>query len=84
MNESSYPSGPGTGNIIEGRGDPNADIFFVGLAPGAMESARGIVFIGPSGKILNSLIRHGKINIEKCYFDNVFKKQVVEKFKPTI
>jgi uracil-DNA glycosylase family 4 len=41
---------------VPGEGHPDAKIVFLGEAPGKKEAANGRPFIGPSGKILRSLI----------------------------
>lgn len=56
-----------SGLAVPGEGNPNADIIFVGEAPGRTEAMTGRPFIGRSGKLLRSLIN-------KCGLleDNVF------------
>lgn len=44
------------GNAVPGEGDPNAQVLFVGEAPGKEEAAIGRPFIGRSGKLLRKLI----------------------------
>lgn len=45
------------GKAVAGEGDPNADIVFVGEAPGREEAKTGRPFVGRSGKLLRSLIK---------------------------
>jgi DNA polymerase len=42
--------------VVFGRGDPTADLVFVGEAPGAEEDAQGFPFVGRSGKLLDRLV----------------------------
>lgn len=42
-------------NIVFGTGNPDADIMFIGEAPGEQEDAEGEPFVGPSGHILRSM-----------------------------
>jgi uracil-DNA glycosylase len=42
--------------VVFGRGDPLADLVFVGEAPGAEEDAQGFPFVGRSGKLLDRLV----------------------------
>jgi DNA polymerase len=42
--------------VVFGRGDPDADLVFVGEAPGADEDAQGYPFVGRSGKLLDKLV----------------------------
>lgn len=46
-----------SGKAVPGEGNPNADIVFIGEAPGKEESKTGRPFVGRSGKLLRSLIR---------------------------
>ena len=41
--------------VVFGRGNPDADLVFVGEAPGAEEDAQGLPFVGRSGKLLDRL-----------------------------
>lgn len=45
------------GVAVPGEGNPNADIVFIGEAPGRQEAASGRPFIGRSGQLLRGLIR---------------------------
>ncbi len=42
--------------VVFGSGNPNAQILFIGEAPGATEDKEGIPFCGASGKILQDLL----------------------------
>ena len=43
-------------NIVFGKGDPNADILFIGEAPGRNEDLQGLPFVGAAGKNLDKLL----------------------------
>ena len=43
-------------NIVIGKGNKNADILFVGEAPGRNEDEQGLPFVGRAGKNLDSLL----------------------------
>src|ERR1700693_618628 len=43
-------------NLVFGVGNPNADLMFVGEAPGADEDARGVPFVGRAGQLLTKII----------------------------
>jgi uracil-DNA glycosylase family 4 len=45
------------GVAVPGEGDPDADIVFIGEAPGKTEAKTGRPFVGRSGQLLRSLIR---------------------------
>lgn len=46
-----------SGKAVPGEGDPDADIIFIGEAPGKNEAREGRPFIGRSGKLLRQTIR---------------------------
>ncbi|MBX7255884.1 MAG: uracil-DNA glycosylase [Candidatus Hydrogenedentes bacterium] len=55
-------------------GNPNAELVFVGEAPGAEEDRRGIPFVGAAGQLLTDIIVKGmKIRREDVYICNVIK-----------
>jgi DNA polymerase len=45
-----------SGKVVPGEGNPDADIVFIGEAPGKTEAQTGRPFVGRSGKLLRSLI----------------------------
>ena len=49
--------------LVFGAGNANADIMFVGEAPGAQEDKLGLPFVGPAGKLLEQLL--GEIGLER-------------------
>ena len=53
--------------VVFGRGDPLADLVFVGEAPGAEEDAQGFPFVGRSGKLLDRLVLE-EIGLERDEF----------------
>lgn len=54
-----------TGVAVPGEGNPDADIVFIGEAPGKKEAVEGRPFIGRSGQLLRSLIREIGFDDEK-------------------
>lgn len=54
-----------TGVAVPGEGNPDADIVFIGEAPGKKEAVVGRPFIGRSGQLLRSLIREIGFDDEK-------------------
>ncbi|HLX04964.1 MAG TPA: uracil-DNA glycosylase, partial [Candidatus Binatus sp.] len=61
-------------NLVFGVGNPNADLMFVGEAPGADEDARGEPFVGRAGQLLTDIIERGMgIRREDVYICNVIK-----------
>jgi len=58
---------------VFGVGNPDADLMFVGEAPGFHEDQQGIPFVGQAGKLLDKLL--GGIGLERSdiYIANVLK-----------
>ena len=46
----------GRNTVVFGTGDENADLMFVGEAPGADEDQQGIPFVGRAGQLLTKII----------------------------
>lgn len=62
-----------SGVSVPGEGNPNADIVFVGEAPGKKEALTGRPFIGRSGQLLRSLIREVGLKEEDVYITSPVK-----------
>ena len=69
-------------NIVIGRGDPNANILFVGEAPGRNEDEQGIPFVGRAGKNLNELLSKVGLDLEDIYIANILKCRPPENRDP--
>jgi uracil-DNA glycosylase family 4 len=66
--------GQGRKQIVFGVGNPDADLMFVGEAPGADEDVQGIPFVGRAGQLLTDIIEKGlKIPRADVYIANVIK-----------
>lgn len=64
----------GRTNVVFGVGNPNAELMFVGEAPGADEDFQGEPFVGRAGKLLTKIIEDGmKLKREDVYIANVLK-----------
>ncbi len=50
-------------NVVFGAGDADADLMFVGEAPGRTEDELGLPFVGQAGKLLDKLL--GEIGLER-------------------
>ncbi|HMH46888.1 MAG TPA: uracil-DNA glycosylase family protein [Solirubrobacteraceae bacterium] len=59
--------------VVFGAGNADADLMFVGEAPGASEDEQGVPFVGRAGKLLETLL--GEIGIERkdVFIANVLK-----------
>ncbi len=63
----------GRRQIVFGVGNPNADLMFVGEAPGADEDAQGVPFVGRAGQLLTKIIEAIDLRREDVYIANVIK-----------
>ncbi len=61
-------------NVVFGVGDPNADLMFIGEAPGADEDRQGEPFVGRAGQLLTQIIESGmKLKRSEVYIANILK-----------
>jgi DNA polymerase len=60
-------------NLVFGVGNPNADLVFVGEAPGADEDAQGEPFVGKAGQLLTKMIEAMGYSRADVYICNVLK-----------
>lgn len=58
---------------VIGQGSHQADIVFVGEAPGLNEAKTGVPFCGAAGRILNELLKSINIKREDVYICNILK-----------
>ena len=63
----------GRTQVVFGVGDPNADLMFVGEAPGADEDVEGEPFVGRAGQLLTKIIEAIGLRREDVYIANVIK-----------
>ncbi len=63
----------GRKQIVFGVGNPNADIMFIGEAPGADEDEQGEPFVGRAGQLLTNMIKAMGITRDDVYIANVIK-----------
>jgi DNA polymerase len=63
----------GRKQIVFGVGNPNADLMFVGEAPGADEDIQGIPFVGRAGQLLTKIIEAIGLKRDDVYIANVIK-----------
>jgi len=67
------PLRAGRRKLVFGAGNANADLMFVGEAPGAREDELGLPFVGPAGRLLEQLL--GEIGLERkdVFINNVLQ-----------
>ncbi len=63
----------GRTNAVPGIGPLNADIMFIGEAPGFHEDQQGVPFVGAAGKFLADLLAQAGIDRHKVFITNVLK-----------
>jgi uracil-DNA glycosylase len=63
----------GRTQIVFGVGNPQADLMFVGEAPGADEDVQGIPFVGRAGQLLTKIIEAIGLTRDDVYIANVIK-----------
>lgn len=59
--------------FVYGVGNPNADLLFIGEAPGADEDRIGEPFVGRAGKLLDKIIAAIELSREEVYIANILK-----------
>jgi uracil-DNA glycosylase family 4 len=59
--------------VVFGAGNANADLMFVGEAPGANEDRMGLPFVGQAGKLLDQLLGEIGLQREEVFIANVLK-----------
>jgi DNA polymerase len=63
-------------NVVFGQGNPDAEIMFVGEAPGADEDEQGLAFVGRAGQLLTDIIEKGfRTKREDVYIANILKSR---------
>lgn len=58
---------------VPGDGNPDADIVFIGEAPGKAEDLEGKPFVGAAGKFLNEMLASIDLKREDVYITNIVK-----------
>lgn len=59
--------------LVMGDGNPDADIVFIGEAPGKNEDEQGLPFVGAAGKFLNEMLAAAEMSREDVYITNIVK-----------
>jgi uracil-DNA glycosylase len=63
----------GRTQVVFGVGNPQANLMFVGEAPGGDEDIQGIPFVGRAGQLLTKIIEAIELKREDVYIANVIK-----------
>jgi len=67
------PLGESRTKFVFGVGDPDADLMFVGEAPGHQEDMQGEPFVGPAGQLLDKILKAINLTRQQVYIGNVLK-----------
>jgi DNA polymerase len=60
-------------NLVFGMGNANADLMFVGEAPGATEDQQGKPFVGRAGQLLDTLLEEIGLSRGEVFIANILK-----------
>jgi DNA polymerase len=69
---------------VVGDGDVDADILFIGEAPGKQEAKQGKPFVGASGRVLDELLEMIELDRETVYITNVVKDRPPDNRDPRV
>ncbi|MFQ5687777.1 MAG: uracil-DNA glycosylase, partial [Candidatus Scalindua sp.] len=72
----------GRTNVVFGVGDPDADLMFIGEAPGYYEDVQGEPFVGRAGQLLTKIIESIGLKREEVYIANILKCRPPENRNP--
>ncbi len=60
-------------NLVMGAGNVDADIVFIGEAPGKNEDEQGLPFVGAAGRFLDEMLASATMSREDVYITNIVK-----------
>ncbi|MGI6376688.1 MAG: uracil-DNA glycosylase family protein [Anaerolineae bacterium] len=63
----------GRTHAVPGSGSPQAEILFIGEAPGFHEDQQGLPFVGAAGQFLDQLLQSISLTRQQVYIANVIK-----------
>lgn len=59
--------------VVFGEGNLNADVVFIGEAPGRNEDLQGLPFVGRAGQLLNRMLQAMNLSREQVFICNILK-----------
>lgn len=71
-------------NPVPGEGDLDADVLFIGEAPGYWEDVKGKPFVGSAGEILDEMLSKIGLSRNKVYVANILKCRPPENRDPSV
>ena len=72
----------GRTNVVFGEGNPDAELMFIGEAPGREEDKQGRPFVGRSGQLLNRILELAGIKRPDIFITNIVKCRPPNNRKP--
>ena len=60
-------------SLVFGDGNPNAEVMLIGEGPGEQEDLQGLPFVGPAGKLLDSMLEMIDLDRSRVYIANIVK-----------
>ena len=60
-------------NLVFGVGNESAELMLIGEGPGEQEDLRGVLFVGPAGKLLDDMLAMIDLDRTKVYIANIVK-----------
>jgi len=72
----------GATQLVFGDGSPDAELVFIGEAPGKNEDKQGLPFVGAAGKFLNEMLAGIGLKREDVYITNIVKYRPPENRDP--
>src|SRR5207237_10552963 len=69
-------------NMVFGDGNPDAEIVFVGEAPGKNEDEQGLPFVGAAGRFLDEMLAGIGLKRADVYITNIVKYRPPESRDP--
>lgn len=63
----------GATQLVMGHGNPQAEIVFIGEAPGKNEDLHGVPFVGAAGKLLDEMLEANGVKRKDVYITNIVK-----------
>ncbi|WP_319411057.1 uracil-DNA glycosylase [uncultured Cohaesibacter sp.] len=71
-------------NLVFGDGNPNADVMFIGEAPGRDEDLQGVPFVGRAGQLLDKMMAAIRLDRSNSYITNILPWRPPGNRKPSL
>ena len=69
-------------HVVFGMGSPNAEVMFIGEAPGRTEDEQGLPFVGRSGQLLDKYLAAIHLKRDDIFITNIVKCRPDHPFGP--